>query len=104
MPENSQLRWLALIVDSKGLLAVWACVHDLLSVPRNGCPQQVARVEGGVLSAFGVAFLRASVCLQIKENKWVGKDGSRSVTQYHDVMGAILGRWAKALVMVRSCC
>ena len=39
-------------------------------------------------------------CSQIEQNQWVGKDGQRSVTQYHDVMGAILGKWAKAVVIV----
>lgn len=47
---------------------------------------------------------REAVHLQIEQNQWIGKDGARSVTQYHDVMGSILGRWAKAIVMVRVCC
>jgi len=42
--------------------------------------------------------------MQIEQNLWIGKDGARSVTQYHEVMGSILGKWAKAVVMVGVCC
>ena len=42
--------------------------------------------------------------MQIEQNLWIGKDGARSVTQYHEVMGSILGKWAKAIVMVGVCC
>ena len=38
--------------------------------------------------------------LQIVQKQWIGEDGVRSVTQYHDVMGAILGKFAKGIVMV----
>ena len=43
------------------------------------------------------------LCLQIVQKQWIGEDGVRSVTQYHDVMGAILGKFAKGIVMVRLC-
>ncbi|CAK0736775.1 hypothetical protein CVIRNUC_000801 [Coccomyxa viridis] len=36
----------------------------------------------------------------IVQKQWIGEDGVRSVTQYHDVMGAILGKFAKGIVMV----
>lgn len=41
------------------------------------------------------------VCVQIKEGRWHGPSGkSHSVTQYHDVLGDNLGRWARIVVQV----
>ena len=47
--------------------------------------------------------LIGGLSLQIVQKQWIGEDGVRSVTQYHDVMGAILGKFAKGIVMVRFC-
>ena len=95
------------------------CCKGLLSI-EEGCKRTAAGrlIPAGDLlqtsapplpCAFFMIFERRSsalirlLFLQIVQKEWIGEDGVRSVTQYHDVMGAILGNFAKGIVMVRFC-